>query len=120
MQYMLIHLETTKEVARKDDPNEAPAYWGAWTAYVQEIYASGIVKSGNVLQPPHTATTLRLEGGQRHVQDGPHPDAKEHFAGYFIIDVPDLDIALQWAAKAPCVSRGGVEVRPVLPPPPQT
>ena len=37
--------------------------------------------------------------------DGPHPDTKEHLAGYFIIDVPDLDIALQWAAKAPCRTR---------------
>lgn len=120
MEYMLIFSETTKEVARRDDPKEAPAYWGAWNAYVQELHASGTVKSGNGLQSPHTATTLRLEGGKRHVQDGPHPDAKEHLGGYFIIDVPDLDIALKWAAKAPCVSRGSVEVRPVLPPPPQS
>jgi hypothetical protein len=120
MECMLIFSETTKEGARRDDPKEAPAYWGAWSAYVQELYASGAVKSGNGLQPPHTATTLRIEEGQRHVQDGPHPDAKEQLAGYFIIDVPDLDIALQWAAKAPCVSGGSVQVRPVLPAPPQS
>ncbi len=71
MQYMLIHLETTNEVARKDDPKESAAYWGAWTAYVQEIYASGIVKSGNVLQPPNTATTLRIEGGNGTCKTGP-------------------------------------------------
>ena len=81
MEYMLIFSETTKEVARREDPKEAPAYWGAWNAYVQELQASGTVKSGNGLQAPHTATTLRMEGGKRHVQDGPHPDAKEHRAG---------------------------------------
>jgi hypothetical protein len=119
MEYMLIFSETAKEGARRDDPKEAPAYWGAWNAYVQELYASGAVRSGNVLQPPHTATTLRIEGGKRQVQDGPHPDAKEQLAGYFILDLPDLDVALQWAAKAPCASGGSVQVRPVLPPPPR-
>jgi hypothetical protein len=118
MEYMLIFSETTKEVSRKDDPNEAPAYWGAWSAYVQELFASGTVKSSNALQPPQTGTRVRIENGKRHVQDGPHPDAKEHFAGYFIIDVPNLDVALKWASKAPCASNGSVEVRPVLPPPP--
>jgi hypothetical protein len=119
MEYMLIFSETEKEGARRDDPKEAPAYWAAWQAYVEELYASGTVKSGNGLQPPHTATTLRIEGGKRRVQDGPHPDTKEQLSGYFVLDVPDLDIALKWAAKAPCASGGSVQVRPVLPPPPQ-
>jgi hypothetical protein len=68
MEYMLVHFETTKEVTRKDNPKEAPAYWGAWQAYVEELYASGVVKSGNALRPPHTATTLRIEGGKRHAE----------------------------------------------------
>lgn len=120
MEYMLIFSETNEEVARKDDPKAAPAYWAAWMAYVNQLNASGTVKSGNGLQAPHTATTLRVQGGKRHVQDGPHPDAKEHLAGYFVIDVPNLDVALEWASKAPCVSAGSVQIRPILPPPPQS
>lgn len=119
MEYMLVFCETTKEAARREDPNEARAYWEAWNAYVQEIRASGVAKSGAGLQPPHTGTTLRIAAGQRQVQDGPHPDAKEHLAGYFVIDVKDLDAALHWAAKAPCVTCGSVEIRPVLPPMPR-
>lgn len=117
MEYMLIFHETTKEMGRRDDPKEAPEYWGAWNAYVTSIHQAGIVKSGNGLQSAHTATTVRVEGGKRHVQDGPVPDAKEHLGGYFVIDVKDLDAALAWAEKSPNARAGRTEIRPILPPP---
>lgn len=117
MQFMLIFRETTAESARRDDPAAAPAYWGAWTAYVGAMHQSGIVLSGNGLQPPRTATRVRVEDGKRQVQDGPFADTHEHLGGYFVIEVPTLDEALEWAARAPCASAGSVEVRPVLPPP---
>ena len=71
---------------------------------------------GNGLQPPETGTTLRIEGGTRHVQDGPYADTKEMLGGYVVVDAPDLDAALKWAARAPCASdgAGSVEVRPVM------
>ena len=62
---------------------------------------------------------MRVANGRRQVQDGPFADTREHLGGYFVIDVPTLDAALEWAARAPCASNGGVEVRPVLPPLPQ-
>jgi hypothetical protein len=119
MDYMLAFYETTAEIGRRDDPAQYPAYWGAWSAYVGALHASGVVKSGAGLQPPRTATSVRVEGGQRQVQDGPFADTREHLGGFFVIDVPSLDVALEWAARAPCASAGGVEVRPVLPPMPQ-
>jgi hypothetical protein len=119
MQFMLMFRETTAEVAKRDDPAAAPAYWGAWNAYVGALAGSGVTVSGNGLQPPHTATTVRLAGGQRQVQDGPFADTHEHLGGYFIVEVPTLDAALEWAARAPCAAAGSVEVRPVLPPPAQ-
>jgi hypothetical protein len=61
-----------------------------------------------------TGTTLRVRGDKRQVQDGPFADTKEQLGGYFVIEVPDLDSALEWAARAPCASTGGVEVRPVF------
>ena len=117
MQYMLIFRETPAEVGRRDDPAAAPAYWGAWNAYVGALGGAGVVVSGNGLQPPRTATTVRLSGGQRQVQDGPFADTHEHLGGYFIVEVASLDQALEWAARAPCAAAGSVEVRPVLPPP---
>jgi hypothetical protein len=118
MQYMLIFRETSAEFGRHDDPAAAPAYFGAWNAYVGAIGAAGVVVSGNGLQPPRTATTVRVSGGQRQVQAGPFADTHEQLGGYFIVEVPSLDVALEWAARAPCASAGSVEVRPVLPPPP--
>nr|WP_295777474.1 YciI family protein [Rhodoferax sp.] len=116
MQYMLIHRETTAEVARRDDPAQAPAYWGAWNAYVGALYGAGVVVSGNGLQAPHTATMVRLVDGKRQLQDGPFPDTREHLGGYFIIEVPSLDEALAWAERSPCAAAGSTEVRPVMPP----
>ena len=120
MQYMLVMTETAEERAKRDNPAEADGYWGAWSAYVGAIAQSGIMISGNGLLPPETATTLRIRDGKRLVQDGPFADAKEQLGGYFIIEVPDLDTALEWAARSPAAAGGAVEVRPVMPPmPPQ-
>ena len=118
MQFMLINRETTAESVRRDDPAAAPAYWGAWSAYVGALAGAGVMVSGNALQAPRTGTTVRVTGGQRQVQDGPFADTHEHLGGYFIVEVASLDVALEWAARAPCASAGSVEVRPVLPPPP--
>jgi hypothetical protein len=118
MEYMLMFFESTAEVGRRDDPAQAGPYWGAWQAYVGALHASGCVKSGAGLQPPRTATRLTVAGGKRQVQDGPFADTREHLGGFFVIDVPSLDTALEWAARAPAASAGHVEVRPVLPPPP--
>ena len=118
MQYMLIFKERADESARRDNPADAGAYWGAWQAYVEAMQASGCVLSGNVLQPPHTGTHVRVQDGKRHVQDGPFADVREHLGGYFVIEVDSLDEALEWAARSPAAQGGSVEVRPVLPPMP--
>ena len=118
MQYMLIYRETAAEVARRNDPEKAPAYWGAWQAYVEAINQAGITVFGAGLQPPETATTVRLHGGERQVHDGPFADTHEHLGGFFVIDVASLDEALAWASRAPSSLAGSTEVRPVLPPPP--
>lgn len=117
MQYMLAFTETANDFAARTDPARAGAYWGAWTAYIQALGQAGVIVSGNGLQAPETATTVRIRDGKREVQDGPFADAKEQLAGYFIIEVPDLDAALDWAAQAPSAACASVEVRPVMPPP---
>lgn len=118
MEYMLMYRETEKDFATRDDPNAAPAYWAAWNAYIGAMMGAGVMTSGNGLHPPHASTTVRMREGKRQVQDGPFADTHEHLAGYVIINVPALDAALEWAARAPCATTGSTEVRPVLPPPP--
>ncbi len=116
MEYMLMFFETPDAFAARNHPDQtkADAYWGAWMAYGKALADSGISKSvGHALQAPATGTLVRQKNGQRHVHDGPFADSKEQLGGYMIIDVPTLDIALEWAARSPAASYGSVEVRPV-------
>ena len=118
MQYALLFAEPPSEVAKRHDPAAAPAYWGAWTSYMEAMGKAGIMRGGQRLEPAMLATTLRLRDGQRHVQDGPYADSKEQLGGFVTIEVPDLDTALEWAARSPAAGVGAVEVRPVMAPPP--
>lgn len=72
------------------------------------------VPGGQPLQPPATAVSVRHRNGERRVQDGPFAAAKEQLAGVILIDVPDVETALEWAARCPAASYCGVEVRPIL------
>lgn len=119
MQYMLIMREPATAYEQRNDPHKAPAYWGAWMAYVQAVHQSGTFVSGAGLELPSAATTVRLRDGKRQVEDGPFADAKEQLGGFFILEVPTLDAALEWAARSPAAAWGSVEVRPVMPPPPR-
>lgn len=117
MKYMLAFFETAEELAKRQGP-EAGAYWGAWSAYVKTINEAGIVRGGAGLMPPETATTVRIRDGKRVVQDGPFAESKEMLGGFFLIEVDNLDAALEWAARSPAAGGGSVEVRPTLPPMP--
>ena len=110
MQYlMLLTIDPTAsdspEAAQRDD----------WGAYTQALIEAGIMVSGAGLQGIETATTVQVRAGERLLTDGPFADTKEHLLGFYLIDVPDLDTALEWAAKVPNVRTGSVEVRPVMP-----
>lgn len=115
MQFMLILNETEEDFARRNGPEHAQTYWGGWTAFIGAMAQAGIIVKGDGLQGPHAATTLRLKDGKRVVEDGPYADTKEQLGGYFVIEVPDLDTALDWAEKAPSARTASVEVRPILP-----
>lgn len=116
MQTILLFNESPAEMADRNHPERAQTYWGAWSAFIGAIAKAGILVNGDGLLGPETATTVRVRDGKRTVQDGPFADTKEVLGGYLVIEVPDLDAALEWAAKAPCVHGGSVEVRPVMPP----
>jgi hypothetical protein len=105
-----------KAVFEERNDGRARAYWGAWSGYVQALREAGVMVNGNGLQPPGSGATLRIRDGRRQVSDGPFADTKEQLGGYFILEVPDLDTALDWAARCPAAAKGAVELRPVLPP----
>lgn len=111
MRYALLVYETDAGVKGRDDPE----YQAAYEAYIAAIYGSGVAFAGSGLSDAMTATTIRLRDGERQIEDGPFVDTKEQLAGFFLIEVPDLDKALEWAARCPSLARGGiVEVRPAL------
>jgi hypothetical protein len=73
------------------------------------------VVGGEGLQPPETATTVRVQNGQTLTTDGPFADTKEVLGGFYLVDADNLDTALEIAARVPAARRGGaVEVRPVM------
>ena len=104
------------------DPTTAPAFdspeWAerneAWMAISAEM--APVVESGAALHPVATATTVRggAPGGEPVLTDGPFAETKEVLGGFYVIDVPDLDTALGWAARMPHLPGGSVEVRPVI------
>jgi hypothetical protein len=87
-------------------------------AIVDEYLALGELPGfvgGAQLRPVETATTVRVEGGQMLLSDGPFIDAKEHLGGYILVETDELDEALEIAARIPAARMGGaVEVRPVV------
>jgi hypothetical protein len=78
----------------------------------EDLVAAGIPFSGERLKPASTATTVRSDNGVITLHDGPFAETHEELGGFYIIDVPGLDEALEWAKRIP-VPKGGVEVRPV-------
>lgn len=87
----------------------------SYKAYTEALGKAGILKGSNRLQPISAATTVRVANGKSQVLDGPYVDSKEQLGGYYLIDVPDLDAAITWAARCPGASHGTVEVRPSWP-----
>ena len=115
MKYTILIYENEVDFATRSDEKRKEAYWGAYRAYTQALTQAGVMIGGAGLQLPGRATTIRLRAGKRQVQDGPFAEAKEQLGGYYVIDVPDLDRALDWAARCPAASTGTIEVRPNLP-----
>jgi hypothetical protein len=94
-------------------PAEQQQGYAAYMAYTEALKAAGALVGSNRLQPTSTATTVRATNGKPQVLDGPYADSKEQLGGYYLIEAPDLDAALSWAARCPGAGHGIVEVRPI-------
>jgi hypothetical protein len=112
MQYMLLIYgnEAGFEAASKAESEQILAAYGA---YVDALTKAGVVTDRGRLQRSTAATTVRVANGKTQVLNGPYAETKEQLGGYVVIDVPDHDAALAWAARCPGASHGAVEVRPI-------
>lgn len=87
-----------------------------YAAFNEALSKAEGVSAGERLQPSSAATTVRVRSGRTDVLDGPYADTKEKLAGYFVIDVPDLDAAIEWARRCPSAKYGAIEIRPMWEP----
>jgi hypothetical protein len=110
-QYMLLLY------AADGDAAEAARRWAEmrrWQAVTDELREAGVLLSNNALRPVDVATTVRVRNGETELIDGPFAVTKEILAGYYLLDCPNLDVALDAAARLPMAAYGSVEVRPVM------
>ncbi|MEL6258823.1 MAG: YciI family protein, partial [Pseudomonadota bacterium] len=80
-------------------------------SFADALKAAGALVSGEALSDSREARTLRIGGD---VQDGPYADTKEQLGGFYVIEAPDIESALDWARKCPVAKSGSIEVRPIL------
>jgi hypothetical protein len=109
-QYLLaVHLVEGEPTLSQEQMQQA---YAAVDAYNAELKAAGAWVFAGGLHPPSTATVVRSQGGDVVTTDGPFAETKEQLGGFWIIEAPDLDAALDWAAKGSAACGGPVEVRP--------
>jgi hypothetical protein len=104
------------------DPQAEPTYgtpefqqmMAGFASFNETAKGDGVLCDGEALKGPETATSLRIRSGKVETMDGPFAETREHLGGYYVLDVPDLDTALRYAALVPVAAFGTIEVRPLM------
>ncbi len=112
MKYLLM-IYASETVENAMPPADMGALMQAYGAYTEALLKAGVMQGGERLRPIADATSVRVRNGKSEVLNGPYADTREQLGGYYVIDVPDLDAALQWAARCPTSAYGTIEVRPI-------
>ena len=112
MEFMLILSEDPDLVATDEQRKLAVQQVGE---YAMSLVTDGVLKGGAPLRPVTEAKKVRTREGRQRVLDGPFAESNEVIAGYFIIDAPYLDAAVEIAARCPNALFGSVEVREIVP-----
>ncbi|MGH3368234.1 MAG: YciI family protein [Nocardioidaceae bacterium] len=119
MRYMFLLYAAPDSGPAEGSPEQADEM-KEWYGYSEALAGNAGMSSGEALQPSTTATTVRVRDGKTTTTDGPFAETKEVLGGWYVVDLPDLDAAIEWAAKCPLVPYGTVEVRPIQELPDQT
>jgi hypothetical protein len=109
-QYMML---IYNPVDSEPTPEQLQEVGSRFDAYTRSLQDAGVLLGGDALERADTATTVRERDGQTQFTDGPFAETKEFLAGYYLVDCPNLDTALDHASRMPNVGYGSVEVRPV-------
>jgi len=113
MRYMLLLYSAPNAGPTEGSPEQA-AEMQEWYTYTQSLQEAGVLLGGEPLHGIDTATTVQVRDGQTISTDGPFAETKEVLGGFYMIDVDNVDDAIDWASKVPLAPYGSVEVRPVL------
>lgn len=112
MQYMLL-IHSDEKAMQASTPEQSAAGLAAYGAYMKAMSEAGVRVAGERLHPSSTATLVRVKDGKTQVLNGPYAETKEQLGGYFVVEAPDLDAAISWAARCPGAQHGTMEVRPI-------
>jgi hypothetical protein len=111
----LLTLYSDEAIERDSSPEDIGRTMAAWQAFDEAARAAGVLLACEGLESSRTATTVRVEGGRRHVTDGPFIETKEQLGGFVFLEVRDLDEAMEWAERMPWNSDGCyTEIRPIM------
>lgn len=113
MKYMLLLYSAPSQEPKAGTPAFDEMMQGFFAAN-ETMRADGVLLDGEGLRGVETATTLRVRSGKVETMDGPFAETREHLGGYYVLDVPDLDTALKYAAMLPAAAFGTVELRPLM------
>lgn len=113
MQYMLLIYGDMDPGTEMNEAEQA-AEMKRWYDYSDWLGKKGWMRAGDALQPVEQATSVRVQGGERIVTDGPFAETKETLGGYYLLEVDNLDDAIEAAAECPGATGGTIELRPVM------
>ncbi len=114
MHYIILIYGDEKNFAMmSDDPKAQADMYASFMHYGSDMQAAGVLRGGAELKPTLSATTVRLRNGKTVTTDGPFAETKEQLGGFYLIEVPNLDDAVHWAARCPAAAGGSIEVRPL-------
>jgi hypothetical protein len=116
MKYLIMVLSNPESAAalRRLSEEQGREFGRRHRALGEALAESGELVVSEGLDDQANAVRVRLRDGETMTTDGPFAEVKEQLGGYYVIEVPDLDKALEWAARCPAASTGAVEVRPNL------
>ena len=114
MKYALLIIEDEKAIGKLDGTPAFMALVHEHMTFSPQLVEQNIQYGGGGLASSHAATTVRKSGQVRTTHDGPFADTKEQLGGLYLIDVPDLDAAIDVAKRVPLSDGGAIEIRPLL------
>ncbi len=115
--YAALIYDDAEAAEAETTPEQWQEVMATYEAFGEKAGAAGVIAGGEALQPPSTATTIHVQGGQGGdviATDGPFAETKEALGGFYLLNCADLDEAISWAAQIPGAWLGRVEVRPCI------